>query len=60
MIAVYGTIRWFFNPLGGLYMYKRILLATILAASYLKNEMLAPLIIIEILFCTLRYLMEKP
>lgn len=35
MIAVYGTIRWFFNPLGGLYMYKRIIVATILASSYL-------------------------
>lgn len=60
MITVYATIRWFFNPLGGLYMFKRILIATILAAAYLKNVLLAPLIILEVVFCVFRYLMEKP
>ncbi len=60
MITVYGTIRWFFNPLGGLYMFKRILIATILAAAYLKNAMLAPLLILEVIFCICRYVMEKP
>jgi hypothetical protein len=44
-ICLYGTIRWFFNVLGGLYMYKRIVIATILAATHLDDRMLAPLVI---------------
>ena len=60
MIALYGTIRWFFNPMGGLYMFKRILVATILAASYLKNEMLAPLVVVELVFLFCRYVIERP
>ena len=45
-IVLYGTVRWFFNVLGGLYMYKRIVVAAILAASYQDNRMLAPLVIV--------------
>lgn len=41
LIAVYTIIRWFFNPLGGLYMAKRILLAAILSATYSDPNMLA-------------------
>jgi hypothetical protein len=46
IISVYTIARWFFHPIGGLYMVKRILLATILAASYQKTSMIAPLIIL--------------
>lgn len=60
LIAIYGTVRWFFNPLGGLYMYKRIIIATILAASYLDNRMLAPLCVLEFVFLVFRFIMEKP
>lgn len=34
LISIYTIIRWFFHHIGGLYMAKRILLATVLAASY--------------------------
>jgi hypothetical protein len=34
LISIYTLFRWFFNPLGGLYMSKRILIATILAYTY--------------------------
>lgn len=44
-IILYSIVRWFFNILGGLYMFKRIIVAAILAASYLDNRMLAPLLI---------------
>lgn len=34
LITIYTIARWFFHHIGGLYMAKRILLATTLAASY--------------------------
>jgi hypothetical protein len=34
IITLYTIGRWVFNPLGGLYMAKRILIATILAVAY--------------------------
>ncbi len=37
LISIYTIIRWFFHHIGGLYMAKRILLATVLAASYLNQ-----------------------
>jgi hypothetical protein len=46
IISLYTIARWFFHPIGGLYMAKRIILATILAASYQKTTMIAPLIIL--------------
>ena len=48
LIAIYTVVRWVFHPIGGLYMSKRIILATILAASYQDQDqvMLAPLIIV--------------
>jgi len=46
IISVYTLVRWFFNPLGGLYMAKRILLATILAAAYNDKNYLAPLLLL--------------
>lgn len=60
LIAVYALFRWFFNPLGGLYMTKRILMATILAATYQDNRMLAPLVILEVVFVIVRYILESP
>lgn len=46
IISVYTVARWIFHPIGGLYMAKRILLAVILAASYSRTTMLAPLLIL--------------
>lgn len=60
IISIYSLGRWFFHPIGGLYMVKRILLATILAASYEDVRMIAPLVIVEALFTVLRYFMERP
>ncbi len=60
VIAIYTIVRWVFHPIGGLYMAKRILLATILAASYQKSAMLAPLLVLETVFTIFRYLMEVP
>ncbi len=57
---IYTIVRWVFNPLGGLYMAKRIVLATILAGSYLNYSMLAPLVIMETVFVLLRFVMEAP
>ena len=37
-------------------MYKRIIVATILAAAYQDNRMLAPLVITEVVFCFVRYI----
>jgi hypothetical protein len=59
-ISLYGTARWFFNVLGGLYMYKRIIVATILAASYMDDKMLAPLCVTEAVFLFCRYIIESP
>jgi hypothetical protein len=60
IISVYTVARWIFHPIGGLYMVKRILLATILAASYQKTSMIAPLLILETVFTIFRYFMEMP
>lgn len=46
IISLYTVVRWFFHPIGGLYMAKRVLLAAILAASYQKTAMLAPLLVL--------------
>jgi hypothetical protein len=60
IITIYTLARWIFHPIGGLYMAKRILLATILAASYQKSAMLAPLLVLETVFTIFRYFMEVP
>jgi sorbitol-specific phosphotransferase system component IIBC len=57
IITVSTLGRWFFNPLGGLYMAKRILIATILAAAYLDKTYLAPLVLLETVFTVFRYFM---
>lgn len=41
-------------------MCKRILLATILAASYLDKDMMAPLLLLETVFTVFRFFMESP
>jgi hypothetical protein len=45
IIIVYTLGRWFFQPIGGLYMAKRIILAAILSASYQNPNMIAPLVL---------------
>jgi hypothetical protein len=56
LIIVYTVMRWFFNRLGGLYMSKRILIATILAVSYEDYKMIVPLVILEVVFLVFRYI----
>ena len=41
-------------------MYKRIIIATILAAAYQKKVMLAPLLCTELVFVIVRYVLEQP
>ncbi len=60
LITLYSLFRWFFNPLGGLYMIKRILIATILAASYTNDKMVAPIVLLEVVFFIFRFILEKP
>jgi hypothetical protein len=60
IITIYTLARWFFHPIGGLYMAKRILLAALLAGSYQNTVMIAPLIILETLFTIFRFFMESP
>ena len=45
IIILYTLGRWFFQPIGGLYMAKRIILDPISAASYQNTKMIAPLIL---------------
>jgi hypothetical protein len=60
IICLYTVGRWVFNPLGGLYMAKRILLAAMLPPAYQNNAYLAPVIILETVFTIARYFMEAP
>ena len=46
LICSYTIGRCFFNPIGGLYMFKRILLSILLPYSYENRYMLIPLIVI--------------
>ena len=41
-------------------MYKRIVVAAILAATHWDDRMLAPLLISEAVFCLVRYIIESP
>jgi hypothetical protein len=45
IICIYGLFRWFFNAIGGLYMFKRIISAVILVFSYDHPALLAALIV---------------
>lgn len=60
LIALYAVIRLLFNPLGGVYMLKRILIAAILAPAYQNQLYLIPLVLLELVFLIVRFLMETP
>lgn len=59
-ICIYSLVRVIFNPLGGLYMFKRVLVAAILSHAYMNNIYLVPLILLETVFLIARYIIEKP
>jgi uncharacterized membrane protein required for colicin V production len=56
IFSVYAVIRFiFFNYIGGLYMFKRILIATILAAAvYRKGRYVGFMLGLELAFCVCR------
>lgn len=65
--GVYMILRFIKNKIGGLYMFKRLAFATILAASAYHNNgdqkyklFLIPLVAAEIIFMILRFVFEKP
>lgn len=61
IIAVYAVVRFCFNRVGGLYMFKKLLIAVILAgAVYDKPGFLGYLLGLELLFTILRYVIERP
>jgi hypothetical protein len=59
-ISLYMLVRFFFNKIGGLYMFKRLSIALILVDSYQTEGFLALLIAFEVVFTLLRYVLEKP
>lgn len=44
IISVYTLVRAYFNPIGGLYMFKRIVIALILVGAYSREAFLALII----------------
>jgi hypothetical protein len=60
LICGYTIGRFFFNPIGGLYMFKRVLIAVILPAAFDDLRIMAPLLILELVFVVLRYFIERP
>jgi len=60
--SAYSIIRFiFFNTVGGLYMFKRLLIAAILAAAvYRKGGYVAILLGLEFVFVICRFLLERP
>ena len=57
IISVYTLIRAYFNPIGGLYMFKRIAIALILVAAYSREGFLALLISLEVCIGLIRYVL---
>ena len=55
LICGYTIGRFFFNPIGGLYMFKRVLIAVILPAAFDDLRIMAPLLILELVFVALRF-----
>jgi hypothetical protein len=53
-------LRFFFDKIGGLYMFKRLAIALILVNAYLVEGFLALLIALEIVVLLIRYVLEKP
>ncbi len=60
LICGYTIGRFFFNPIGGLYMLKRVLIAVILPGAFDNLRIMAPLLILEVVFVVLRYVIERP
>ena len=60
LIWGYAIIRFFFNPIGGLYMAKRLLIAIILPAAFEDLRFIAPIVILEIVFVVFRFIIERP
>lgn len=60
--SAYAVIRFvFFNKIGGLYMFKRLLIATILAAAvYRKGGYVAIILALEFVFMIVRFIIERP
>jgi hypothetical protein len=61
VISVYAFIRFCFNKIGGLYMFKRLIIAAILAAAvYDKPGYVGFILGLEFLFMVLRFIIERP
>jgi hypothetical protein len=61
IFCVYSVIRFYFNKVGGLYMFKKLLIAAILAAAvYHKHGYLAIILGAELVFTAARFLLERP
>jgi hypothetical protein len=59
--SAYGLIRFFFNRIGGLYMFKRLLIAAILAGAVYRKGLYVILILgLELVFVVSRFLLERP
>jgi hypothetical protein len=56
LITIYTCARMFFNLIGGVYMLKRILIPLILVGAYNNSGLLALLILMEVFFFIVRYL----
>ena len=57
IFCAYAIIRFFFNKIGGLYMCKKLIIAAILAAAvYNKHGYLAIILVAELVFAIVRYL----
>jgi hypothetical protein len=61
IFCAYAVLRFFFNRVGGLYMFKKLLIAAILAAAvYHRHGYLAIILGAELVFTVARYLLERP
>lgn len=61
IISVYALVRFCFNKIGGLYMFKKILIAAILSAAvYNKHGYLAIILGLELVFTIARFCIERP
>jgi len=61
IFCAYALIRFCFNRIGGLYMFKKLLIAAILAAAvYNKHGYLAILLALEFVFTIVRFFLERP
>jgi hypothetical protein len=61
VFIIYAIIRSYFNKIGGLYMFKRLIVAAILAGAVYRKGLYVLLILgLEICFVASRFLLEKP